>query len=383
MKDLSFPTPSVLDFWFSKKPTLALMGEFSAGKSTLLNLILADDVLQTRVTATSMPVVWLTYADEIKAESLSRDGTLTEFDVEEMGADGQKDQLAVRLSLPNDVLKRIDIIDTPGISDSRLAKDALSFLGPYLDAAIWCTAANQAWRQTEKAMWMTQPEQLRQRSVLALTRADTLRKKGDLDKVLGRCTRETDGLFAQVLPISAIAALQARDDDGNISNPSDWEASYAPAFFDQMNSLVEAAEAECKARETLEYPEPTPISVSMDEEVMQEAPKQAQETVKKKPLNAAPKGTPSDAKTVSSLRKELCQLSVTPSQNEHFFVDLHHILNAFSGNKALSEGQQMVLDHTMSLDPPNDVPKKPLVAQLIRELDDFANSIRCELDKTN
>ncbi|MCX8508937.1 MAG: dynamin family protein, partial [Rhodobacteraceae bacterium] len=42
---------SRIESWASRKPCIALMGEFSAGKTTLINFLLGDDVLPTRVTA--------------------------------------------------------------------------------------------------------------------------------------------------------------------------------------------------------------------------------------------------------------------------------------------------------------------------------------------
>ncbi|HIE32691.1 MAG TPA: hypothetical protein EYP81_01400, partial [Thermodesulfobacteriaceae bacterium] len=46
-----------------RKPRLALMGEFSAGKSTLSNLLLGADPLPVRVTATRLPPVWISYGE--------------------------------------------------------------------------------------------------------------------------------------------------------------------------------------------------------------------------------------------------------------------------------------------------------------------------------
>ena len=42
-----------------RKPRVALMGEFSAGKSTLSNLLIGGSALPTQVTATQLPPVWI------------------------------------------------------------------------------------------------------------------------------------------------------------------------------------------------------------------------------------------------------------------------------------------------------------------------------------
>ena len=47
----------------ARKPQVALMGEFSAGKSTLLNMLLGQDPLPVRITATSVPPIWISFGE--------------------------------------------------------------------------------------------------------------------------------------------------------------------------------------------------------------------------------------------------------------------------------------------------------------------------------
>ena len=42
-----------------RKPRIALMGEFSAGKSTLANMLVGAQHLPVQVTATQLPPVWI------------------------------------------------------------------------------------------------------------------------------------------------------------------------------------------------------------------------------------------------------------------------------------------------------------------------------------
>ena len=44
-----------------RKPRIALMGEFSAGKSTLSNLLMGQRPLPEKVTATRLSPVWISY----------------------------------------------------------------------------------------------------------------------------------------------------------------------------------------------------------------------------------------------------------------------------------------------------------------------------------
>ena len=63
-----------------RKPRVALMGEFSAGKSTLTNMLLGESPVPTRVTATRLPPVWISYGEPC-AVCVGLDGSETEIDI--------------------------------------------------------------------------------------------------------------------------------------------------------------------------------------------------------------------------------------------------------------------------------------------------------------
>jgi GTPase Era involved in 16S rRNA processing len=198
--------------WYSQRPSLVLMGEFSAGKSTLLNVLLGQQVLTAMVTATKLPVVWITHGATQASYGLTYDGQLHALtDVTPDRVDWER-YLLVRMTLDAPLLQHCDVIDTPGISDPRLAVGSLRVIADFADFAIWCSAANQAWRQSEKAAWTALPARLRDNSILAVTRMDMLPTPSDVAKVLKRLTRETDGLFATICPIASLQAMQAAGD---------------------------------------------------------------------------------------------------------------------------------------------------------------------------
>ncbi|MEL6121268.1 MAG: hypothetical protein AAFR49_16515, partial [Pseudomonadota bacterium] len=80
------------------------------------------------------------------------------------------------------------------------------------DAVIWCTHATQAWRQSEAAAWQSLPEQIRDRSLLLLTRIDKLIAERDRTRVLRRIEQETAGGFRGIYPISLTDAMAAGED---------------------------------------------------------------------------------------------------------------------------------------------------------------------------
>ncbi len=411
MGDLSNMAHSTLSAWFSQRPTFALMGEYSAGKSTLLNLLLGRDVLPTKVTATNMPAIWLTYGPKPIAQVLQRDGVLREIEMQDVQSQGGEDHLLIRLTLPARILKRTDIIDTPGISDPRMALSAVRFLGPYLDFVVWCSAANQAWRQTEKAMWSSMPVELRSASILALTRADTMQSSKDLQKVVKRCQTEAKTLFSDFLPLATRMAVKSKDNAGNVVDVDSWYASHAPAFFDVLMAKINDAVLACSARADIDLPEPVVVPLHQHQPKVAAAtpvdPKQAviapvptpeTETIAAPKVHsvevantvAAPTAAPVTASKplknwpdcVAHLKMMTRGVENTPL-NQHDLDQISHVWDTILSEKDLSETHRAVLNRLMSMDGASGLPRKPVIVQMVRELEDFANTPWCKLDQTH
>lgn len=206
----------------AKKPCIALLGEFSAGKSTLANVLLGSDQSPVQVTATRMPPVRYV-AGEGQCVQIDRDGGEHALQLADIGALDLEETLAIQVGVPSPFLERCDLIDMPGSSDPNMPGDIWGSLMPEVDIAIWCTPATQAWRQSEAALWDAVPEAVRRRSLLLLTRIDKVDRIKDRDRLVARVCKETDALFRRVLPVSLLqdtpdpaagraALLEALDD---------------------------------------------------------------------------------------------------------------------------------------------------------------------------
>ncbi len=207
---------------------LAIMGEFSSGKSTLTNLLLGAAPLPTKVTATRLPPVWISRGDGPNYYE-DYNGKHVPFEIQEILTINLDDTIVVRLFLNADILDLCDIIDMPGISDPNMPADVWSSLMDEVDCVIWCTPANQSWRQSEAAVWASLPKELYTKSLLLVTHRDKMQNEADLKKVLKRVRAETSGLFSEVHSISVTQALAADEED-------EWERSGANAF---VNALVD------------------------------------------------------------------------------------------------------------------------------------------------
>ncbi|MEL6641576.1 MAG: dynamin family protein [Pseudomonadota bacterium] len=215
-----------------RKPRIALMGEFSAGKSTLSNLLLGSRPLPEKVTATRLSPVWMASGME-PPYRIDVDGTEELVSIEHLEEIPVEETRVIRLFFESDILDVCDLIDFPGISDPNMSTDVVERMLEEVDAVLWCTHATQAWRQSEQAVWEQMPEEVKKRSILLITRFDKLTTERDRGRVLKRVMHETKGQFGGTFPISLLQALQAGEDFDK------WDSSGAGAFSDHLIEMVQ------------------------------------------------------------------------------------------------------------------------------------------------
>ena len=229
-----------------RKPRIALMGEFSAGKSTLSNLLMGQRPLPEKVTATRLSPVWISYGTRAPYR-VGTDGTKEPVSIEQLESIPVEDTRNIRLFLEADILEVCDLIDFPGISDPNMSSSVWERMLPEVDAVIWCTHATQAWRQSEAAVWEDMPQAVRENSTLLITRFDKLTNDKDRSRVVKRVTRETEGQFGAVFPVSLLQAIQAGE------NYALWEASGAGPFTAHLIDVIERLTALTARTETPLY----------------------------------------------------------------------------------------------------------------------------------
>lgn len=213
------------------RPRVALMGEFSAGKSTLSNLLIGKSALPVNITATQLPPVWMSYGSEAPYRV---DLDEQEHDVDpSLAGVSVTDTNHIRIFHESRFLKCADLIDMPGISDPNMAADVWQRVLPNADIIVWCSHATQAWRQSEAAVWSTLPTSFHDKSILLLTRMDKILSDRDRLRVIKRVERETEGLFRKVMPVSLIHALEAGEDS------EAWTESGADALLATLMELID------------------------------------------------------------------------------------------------------------------------------------------------
>ncbi len=225
----------------TRKPRIAIMGEFSSGKSTLCNVLMGAKPLLEKVTATQLPPVWLSYGPD-DAYTMGLDGHAYDLDLAELEDVSLETTEHVRIFMKSDILRYCDLIDMPGISDPSMSPEVWERMAHLADAVLWCTHATQAWRQSEAGVWSNFPQEMRRNSLLLVTRFDKIVGEKDQAKVVKRVTQEVDGLFAEVFPVSLLQAMKAGDDEAKwIDSGVD---AFTKALFDIVHRIVDEGHPE-------------------------------------------------------------------------------------------------------------------------------------------
>src|SRR5450432_1676005 len=201
---------------FDRPLLVAVMGEFNAGKSSFVNALVGEEVAPTGVTPTTATVNVLRHAATSGARVLYHDGTTRDLGPASVGpflrelSDAQAAAVRlVEIFQPLEALRRVEIVDTPGLNSIRPEheKVARDFLVE-ADALVWVFAIGQAAKASEKA-------------ALELARDAGKRVLGVLNKIDGAgdddvqaVVRHVRGglgaLVDEIVPFSATRALAAR-----------------------------------------------------------------------------------------------------------------------------------------------------------------------------
>ncbi|MCZ7686293.1 MAG: dynamin family protein [Sandaracinaceae bacterium] len=216
---------------------LAILGEFNAGKSTLVNAFVGADVAPTGILPTTATLNLLRGGAERLVRVVRRDGTTREGSYEQLKAmlgDAEKDGVDhVEIVLPSEVLERVWILDTPGSNapvpeHEALAAEALR----RADAALWIFDAGQAGKASEGKI-LAAIRASRRSVVAALNKVDRLRE-GQLEEVRASLARELPEVGGEVVALSARHALKAR----LAGDDTAWRESGFPALLARLEEDV-------------------------------------------------------------------------------------------------------------------------------------------------
>jgi tRNA U34 5-carboxymethylaminomethyl modifying GTPase MnmE/TrmE len=211
---------------------IVVAGEFESGKSSVINALLRAPVLPCNPGLIARPAIKITHAAAKSIDIESSDGkSATPVSLNAVLND--TDLASCHVKLPLGMLQGIEIFEVPFHHDGGIAPSDLELIGD-ADLIVWVTIASQAWRLSEKAIIESLPWHARDKSILAISRADKLKASEDLDKIEIRLQEDASQFFSEIVFIQASTDKLHRA----VSDTRAWEETGGAALASIAHELV-------------------------------------------------------------------------------------------------------------------------------------------------
>jgi predicted GTPase len=210
--------------------TLAVVGQFKRGKSSLMNAIVGRDLLPTGVLPVTSAVTIMRFGqDERLLISHPNDrfhqsaplAALSEYVTQAANPGNKKQVDAVYIELPLPFLRRgLEFVDTPGVGSAIDANTAttMNFL-PKCDAAVFVTSVDSPMTAVEAA-FLADIRQHAEKLFYVVNKIDLLEDQEQeevLDYISRTIRQQTGATNLRIYPVSARLGMKARlieDSDG-------------------------------------------------------------------------------------------------------------------------------------------------------------------------
>ncbi len=173
---------------------LVIVGEFNSGKSSFINALLGTRILAEGVTPTTRHIQLLKYGPEVKMTT----GTTS----------------LCTLTAPVELLREINIVDTPGTNAIHREHEALTreFV-PRSDMVLFITSADRPFTESER-QFLERIRAWGKKVALIINKIDILETEEEIKQIVDFVTANAQtllGFSPQIFPISARQALRAKE----------------------------------------------------------------------------------------------------------------------------------------------------------------------------
>ena len=197
--------------------TVTVIGDFNRGKSTLINALLKSTVVTTDILPETITINQLCYGEKMRVEAHLPDGGRINVAPDELKAERLSkllDRLPAKpshlsINIPNQLLRGIQIVDTPGLGDSLGSSDpaVLTYL-QHSDAVVYVISALSPLSSSERAFlqFSLRPYEF-SKICFVVNYLDSLPTRAEAQQVLDSIKSKLWSIFpnAQVFGLSALA----------------------------------------------------------------------------------------------------------------------------------------------------------------------------------
>jgi len=199
---------------------VAISGQFSSGKSTFLNALLAKQILPTGITPVTSKVNYIKYADELKIRVRYKDGRDEYHDIDKIDKFTDQRQSVedidyLTLYSPLNMLKDIVFVDTPGLNSGASVDTQTTIkVLQEVDGIIWLTLLDNAGKMSESKVLEKYLSKYKNKSLCVLNQKDKF-SEDEISQSVKYVQDTFKEYFSKVVPISAKQALISRSSDKN------------------------------------------------------------------------------------------------------------------------------------------------------------------------
>ncbi|MEX0278961.1 MAG: hypothetical protein AB3N19_15680 [Ruegeria sp.] len=216
-----------------RKPVqVAVLGGPGSGKSTLVNMMLGDQVIPR---VSGIPVVEVAYGASKRTMYELADG----MSVQRAGLPGDLDvpenAVRARVELPDDLLIRHNLVEVGLSGNPGHQMSMLNWVVQWADIVLWCT---DEFDEGEQKLWANVPDEIKDHSFLVLTMADRQMMRGVLQDRIMDLAPIVEEEFLGLYPIATEQAITARR-SGTGLNEALWQSSGGKRLMDGVLRQIE------------------------------------------------------------------------------------------------------------------------------------------------
>lgn len=286
---------------------IAIVGQFSSGKSSFINALLGGEILPSGVTPITAKVCEISYGENLGSaisqnnpqdtnhlqnasqnilQNLSQNppknssqnlpqNLLQNLLIEVHYKDSsiklkplaylhQIDSIEnatishFKLQAPIELLKNITFLDTPGFnSQNQIDTDTTNAILREVDGIIWLSLIDNVGKQSEKDILQEHLKQYSAKSLCILNQKDRLKDEQEISTSLAYANSAFSGFFAEIIPISAKQALDSYQSDSSKNSPNGspknalWESSNIQAVLDFIQKELRTKSTQIKTKKIL------------------------------------------------------------------------------------------------------------------------------------